>query len=74
MERRGIGELIRSGRSLRNQGVQKVTPHLHVGTPIVRHGIECRRVKKRVKMENVYGMTSKYGGYLYGGGRLKLKF
>jgi hypothetical protein len=47
---RGIGELIRSGRSLRNQGVQKVTPHLQVGTSIVRCGVECRRVKKNVKM------------------------
>jgi hypothetical protein len=28
----------------------KGTPHFHVGTLIVRHGVACRRVKKRVKI------------------------
>jgi hypothetical protein len=50
MERRGIDNLIGSGSSLRNQGVQKVTPHLQVGTTIVRHDVNCIRVKKRVKI------------------------
>jgi hypothetical protein len=44
----GISEHIGSGRSLQHQGVQKVTPRLQVRPPIVRHGIMCRRVKKRV--------------------------
>jgi hypothetical protein len=50
MDRRGISELIESGRSLRNRDVQKVTPRLQVETPIVRNGVECRRVKKRMEM------------------------
>jgi hypothetical protein len=51
MERRGITKPIRSGRSLRNRGVQKVPPHLQVRTKIVvRHDIACRRVKKIVKI------------------------
>jgi hypothetical protein len=49
MEQRGIGELIGNRRSLQSQGVQKVTSCLQIGTPIVRHGVEWRRVKKRVK-------------------------
>jgi hypothetical protein len=49
MERRGIGKLVGSGRSLRNRGVQKVNPCLQVKTLIVvHHVIECRRVKKIV--------------------------
>jgi hypothetical protein len=50
MERRGIGECIGSGRILQNWSVQKVTPHLQVETLIVRHGVECRKVKKIVEM------------------------
>jgi hypothetical protein len=34
-----------------NRGVQKVNPRLQIRTPVVvRHDVECRRVKKRVKM------------------------
>jgi hypothetical protein len=52
MERQGIGELIGSGRSLQNWDVQKINPHLHVRTPvIVHHDVECRRLKKRVKIK-----------------------
>jgi hypothetical protein len=51
MDQRGISELIGSGMSLRNQSVQNVTPYLQIGTPNVWHGIECRRVKKRVRMK-----------------------
>jgi hypothetical protein len=54
IERRGISEFVRNGRSLRSRGVQKVTPCLQVGTQIVRHGVEWRRVKKRVKNEMKY--------------------
>jgi hypothetical protein len=50
MERRDISEVIGSGMSLQNRGVQKVTQRLQVRTSIVRHDVECRRVKKRVKM------------------------
>jgi hypothetical protein len=51
MERRSISELVGSGRILQNRGVQKVNPCLQVRTPIiVHHGIECRRVKKRVQI------------------------
>jgi hypothetical protein len=46
MEQRGIGERIGSGRILQNWSVQKVTPRLQVETPIIRHGVECRKVKK----------------------------
>jgi hypothetical protein len=41
--RRGIDELIGSGRTLKNWDVQEVTPRLQVGTPVVCHGIKCRR-------------------------------
>jgi hypothetical protein len=51
MERRGISELDGSGRRLRNWDVQKVNPRLQIRTPvIVHHDVECRRVKKRVKI------------------------
>jgi hypothetical protein len=51
MERRGITELIRSGRSLQNRGVQKINPRLQLKTQIVvRHDVECRRVRTRVKI------------------------
>jgi hypothetical protein len=51
MEWRGITELIGSGRSLQNWGVQKINPYLQLRTPVlVHHDVECRRVKKRVKM------------------------
>jgi hypothetical protein len=50
MERRGIGELIGSGRSLRNRGVQKINLRLQVRTPVVvHHDVECRKVKKSEK-------------------------
>jgi hypothetical protein len=39
-------ELIENERSLRSQGVQKITSRLQVGTPIVRHVVEWRIVKK----------------------------
>jgi hypothetical protein len=45
MERRDIDELIGNEKSLRSQGVQKVTPYLQVETQIVQHGVEWRRVK-----------------------------
>jgi hypothetical protein len=51
MERRGIDELIRSERSLRNRGVQKINQRLQLMTPVVvRHDVEYIRVKKIVKM------------------------
>jgi hypothetical protein len=32
-------------------GVQKINPRLQLRTPVVvRHDVECRRVKKRVKI------------------------
>jgi hypothetical protein len=51
MERRGIVELVGSGRSLQNRGVQKINPRLQLRIPIVvRYDVECRRVKKKVKI------------------------
>jgi hypothetical protein len=43
-------ELIESERRLRNWGILNVTLRLQVGTPIILHGVKCRRMKKRVKM------------------------
>jgi hypothetical protein len=43
LARHCIGELIGNGRSLQSRGVHKVTPRLHVWTPIVRHCVEWRR-------------------------------
>jgi hypothetical protein len=48
MEPRGIGELVGSGRSLRNQGVLKVTPRLQVETPIARHDVEWWMTKFKI--------------------------
>jgi hypothetical protein len=51
IERRGIAELVGSERSLRNRGVQKIKPHLQLRTSVIdHHDVECRRVKKRMKM------------------------
>jgi hypothetical protein len=62
LARHWTNELVGSGRSLRNRGVQKITPRLHVGTPVVRHGVDYWRVKKIVEIGwNVCGMTSKQG-------------
>jgi hypothetical protein len=51
MEQRDIAELVGSGRSLRKRGVQKINLHLQLRTPVVvRHDVECRRVKTTVKI------------------------
>jgi hypothetical protein len=54
MERRGIAELVGSGRRLRNRGIQKINPRLQLRIPIVvRYDVECRRVKSEEESENV---------------------
>jgi hypothetical protein len=51
MERRGIHELFKSGRSLRNRDVKKVNLHLQIKTSVVvHHDVECKRVKKSENM------------------------
>jgi hypothetical protein len=71
MEHRGINELIRSGRSLRNRCVQKVNSRLQIRTlVVVRHDVECRRVKKSEEdSENVIKgceMSSNHEGVFIG--------
>jgi hypothetical protein len=49
IERRGIAELIGSGRRLRNQGVQKINRRLQLRTPIVLcHYVECKSEEESV--------------------------
>jgi hypothetical protein len=71
MEQWCITELIESGRSLWNRGVQKINPRLQLRTPIiVRYDIEYRRVKKRVKMWwKGVKWAQTMGRYLQGGGQ-----
>jgi hypothetical protein len=66
MERRGITELVESGRSLQNRGVQKIIPRLQLKTSIIiHHEVECRRVKKRVKIWwNGCEMSSNHGVFI----------
>jgi hypothetical protein len=45
-----------------------VNPHLQVGTSMIQHGVECRRMKMR---KNMCGKTSNHGGiYMVVGGNL----